>query len=174
MSLTTDLIGTLISSQIIPDVLPSSFSGSFTPTVLFTVVYPTGVQTDLGNTVLRSSVLDEPEIRITPLNAAHGFTSTIPEEIVRDREVEYTLVMVDPDAPSRAEPKYRQWRHWVVCAHNCHDDLDLNTTSDQRTPNSKHSITKFCTSRIHTQNKTGHSALLATWSCPWQRPAPIQ
>jgi len=166
MSLTTDLIDTLISSQIIPDILPSSISDSFTPTVFFTVVYPTGVQTDLGNTVLRSSVLDEPEIRITPSSAVHGPTNAVSEESVRDREVKYTLVMVDPDAPSRAEPKYRQWRHWVVCAQNCYDDLDLNTTSDHRTPNSKRSITKFCTSPIHTQNKTGHSTLLATWSCP--------
>ncbi|KAH3759685.1 protein D2 [Pelomyxa schiedti] len=26
----------------------------------------------------------------------------------------YTLVMTDPDAPSRASPKFREWRHWVV------------------------------------------------------------
>lgn len=26
----------------------------------------------------------------------------------------YTLVMTDPDAPSRADPKFREWRHWTV------------------------------------------------------------
>ncbi|CAN8016014.1 unnamed protein product, partial [Ixodes persulcatus] len=26
----------------------------------------------------------------------------------------YTLVMVDPDAPSRSKPIYRSWLHWVV------------------------------------------------------------
>ncbi|KAJ1379157.1 Phosphatidylethanolamine-binding, conserved site [Sesbania bispinosa] len=26
----------------------------------------------------------------------------------------YTLVMVDPDAPSPSEPTYREWLHWVV------------------------------------------------------------
>uniref|UniRef100_A0A2K5S527 Phosphatidylethanolamine binding protein 4 n=1 Tax=Cebus imitator TaxID=2715852 RepID=A0A2K5S527_CEBIM len=26
----------------------------------------------------------------------------------------YVLVMVDPDAPSRAEPRQRFWRHWLV------------------------------------------------------------
>ncbi|XP_065175487.1 protein D2-like [Sycon ciliatum] len=26
----------------------------------------------------------------------------------------YTVAMVDPDAPSRAEPTYREWRHWLV------------------------------------------------------------
>jgi len=26
----------------------------------------------------------------------------------------YTLIMTDPDAPSRAEPKIREFKHWVV------------------------------------------------------------
>ncbi|CAG2110105.1 unnamed protein product, partial [Medioppia subpectinata] len=26
----------------------------------------------------------------------------------------YTLALVDPDAPSRADPIYRNWRHWLV------------------------------------------------------------
>ncbi|WCJ26918.1 PEBP (phosphatidylethanolamine-binding protein) family protein [Euphorbia peplus] len=26
----------------------------------------------------------------------------------------YTLVMVDPDAPSPSEPKWREWLHWIV------------------------------------------------------------
>lgn len=26
----------------------------------------------------------------------------------------YTLVMTDPDAPSRADPKVREWHHWLV------------------------------------------------------------
>ncbi|KAF0991114.1 hypothetical protein HZS_4891 [Henneguya salminicola] len=26
----------------------------------------------------------------------------------------YTLIMTDPDAPSRNDPKYREWFHWVV------------------------------------------------------------
>lgn len=26
----------------------------------------------------------------------------------------YTLIMTDPDAPSRAEPTFREWHHWIV------------------------------------------------------------
>lgn len=26
----------------------------------------------------------------------------------------YTLMMVDPDAPSRHNPKNREWLHWLV------------------------------------------------------------
>ncbi|XP_075766954.1 phosphatidylethanolamine-binding protein 4 isoform X4 [Pelodiscus sinensis] len=31
-----------------------------------------------------------------------------------DKNKKYVLIMADPDAPSRANPKYRFWRHWVV------------------------------------------------------------
>lgn len=27
---------------------------------------------------------------------------------------QYLLVMVDPDAPSRSNPRMKYWRHWVV------------------------------------------------------------
>lgn len=26
----------------------------------------------------------------------------------------YTVVMTDPDAPSRSDPKFREWHHWIV------------------------------------------------------------
>lgn len=26
----------------------------------------------------------------------------------------YTLCMTDPDAPSRKDPKFREWHHWLV------------------------------------------------------------
>jgi len=32
-----------------------------------------------------------------------------------DNDKLYTVVMVDPDAPSRGNPKARNWLHWVVC-----------------------------------------------------------
>jgi hypothetical protein len=103
MSVTSDIINELTSNEIIPDILPPN---TFTPSVFFTIVYPnTNIQTNLGNEVQRLNVLDEPEITIAPLN--------IPEE--EGGEVRYTLVMTDPDAPKRFEPKFRQWRHWVVC-----------------------------------------------------------
>lgn len=31
-----------------------------------------------------------------------------------DKDTLYTLIMTDPDAPSRADPKYREVRHWLV------------------------------------------------------------
>ncbi|XP_037948323.1 protein D2-like [Teleopsis dalmanni] len=39
-----------------------------------------------------------------------------PPKVVWDAEADtfYTLIMTDPDAPSRAEPKFREWHHWLV------------------------------------------------------------
>ncbi|XP_048368885.1 phosphatidylethanolamine-binding protein 4 [Sphaerodactylus townsendi] len=31
-----------------------------------------------------------------------------------DKKKQYVLLMVDPDAPSRADPKFCYWRHWLV------------------------------------------------------------
>ncbi|KAH6903071.1 phosphatidylethanolamine-binding protein [Coprinopsis sp. MPI-PUGE-AT-0042] len=90
--------GPLKEEQIIPDVIPESF----TPSVLFTIIYR-GKEVLLGSQVPRDDTLDEPDVKITPLALpSEGMNAT------------YTLVMTDPDAPSRADPKFGQWRHWVV------------------------------------------------------------
>ncbi|XP_006028977.1 phosphatidylethanolamine-binding protein 4 isoform X1 [Alligator sinensis] len=31
-----------------------------------------------------------------------------------EKNKNYVLIMADPDAPSRSEPKFRFWRHWLV------------------------------------------------------------
>jgi hypothetical protein len=95
---------------IIPDVLPPTF----TPTLFFSIAYPTGCEVATGNTLTREDTLDEPDIVITPTNlpVANADSTGVGEDLAR--EVSYTLVMVDPDAPSRVDPKYRQFRYWVV------------------------------------------------------------
>ena len=50
---------------------------------------------------------DEPEIRLAALNG--------PWDDAPAAEVSYTLAMLDPDAPYRADAIYRSFRHWVVC-----------------------------------------------------------
>lgn len=35
-------------------------------------------------------------------------------------DVSYTLVMTDPDAPSRDDPKFGPFRHWVVSTQTSH------------------------------------------------------
>lgn len=99
-----EVTASLASVQLIPDVVPSS--ASFTPSVLFSVVWPNGKAALLGNELTRDETLDEPDIVFTPMWTPESGEGSI--------EPSYTLVMCDPDAPSRAEPKYKEFRHWVV------------------------------------------------------------
>ncbi|KII67427.1 Phosphatidylethanolamine-binding protein F40A3.3 [Thelohanellus kitauei] len=69
--------------------------------------------------------------RVVPLetvNVAYGttpmtFGSTLTPTDVKDKpklswtanyQKYYTLIMTDPDAPSREDPKFREWLHWLV------------------------------------------------------------
>ncbi|KAI0329364.1 PEBP-like protein [Cubamyces sp. BRFM 1775] len=101
----TDPLSSILSAlkreQIIPDVLPES---TFTPSVLFSVVFPNGAEVNLGNYMDVSETQDEPEIRFAALNGSWDDAG----------EASYTLAMLDPDAPSRADPIYRTFRHWVI------------------------------------------------------------
>jgi hypothetical protein len=42
----------------------------------------------------------------------------------------YTLIMTDPDAPSRKEPKFREWHHWMVTNIPGHDLKQGDTLSE--------------------------------------------
>ena len=104
------IVVALKRQEIIPDVIPSNF----TPTLLFSIVYPAGCEVTMGNTLLREDTLDEPDVVISPMNLPFANADSTGEGDDLAKEVSYTLVMTDPDAPSRADPKYRQSRHWLV------------------------------------------------------------
>ncbi|XP_028805332.1 protein MOTHER of FT and TFL1 homolog 2-like [Neltuma alba] len=53
-----------------------------------------------GREIKPSLAADKPHVRVlAPSNNAANL---------------YTLVMVDPDAPSPSEPTFREWLHWIV------------------------------------------------------------
>lgn len=54
-------------------------------------------EVNLGNQMTPSQVKNQPKIQWDSL------TNDL-----------FTLIMTDPDAPSRAEPKYREWHHFLV------------------------------------------------------------
>ncbi|XP_065089565.1 protein D3-like [Ochlerotatus camptorhynchus] len=79
-------------NEIVPDVVPVA------PPALVKVSYPSsGKQVSLGNELTPTQVKDQPTVS---WDAEPGAM--------------YTLIMTDPDAPSRANPKMREWKHWVV------------------------------------------------------------
>ncbi|XP_001850217.2 protein D1 [Culex quinquefasciatus] len=78
--------------EVVPDVVDAA------PTELAKVSYPSGVSANGGNELTPTQVKEQPQIEWT----------------VDDPSSYYTLFMVDPDAPNRAEPKFRSVCHWFV------------------------------------------------------------
>ncbi|BAT08934.1 Os09g0513500 [Oryza sativa Japonica Group] len=50
----------------------------------------------------------------TGVRSSAVFTAPHVEIEGRDQTKLYTLVMVDPDAPSPSKPEYREYLHWLV------------------------------------------------------------
>ncbi|KAF4386926.1 hypothetical protein F8388_006881 [Cannabis sativa] len=83
----------LVVGKVIGDVVDM-----FNPTTEFTIHYGSK-QISNGYEIKPSAAVDKPKAQILgPRNQANL----------------YTLVMVDPDAPSPSEPALREWLHWIV------------------------------------------------------------
>ncbi|GLT45948.1 hypothetical protein SLA2020_197420 [Shorea laevis] len=83
----------LVVGQVIGDVLDM-----FTPATEFTVRCGAKQVTN-GCNVKPSAAAEKPHVQVLGSRASSNL---------------YTLVMVDPDAPSPSEPKLREWLHWIV------------------------------------------------------------
>ncbi|XP_054918993.1 protein D2-like [Dermacentor andersoni] len=78
-------------SGIVTDVIPK------VPKNLVVVTYPAGAHVQLGNTLTPEQTADVPDVRVPG-----------------DPDRWYTVILLDPDAPSRKDPKMRHWLHWLV------------------------------------------------------------
>lgn len=76
---------------VVPDVIDSA------PAYIMEVKYA-DCTVNLGNELTPTQVKDPPTFLSYPA----------------EDDVLYTLCMTDPDAPSRQNPKYREWHHWLV------------------------------------------------------------
>ncbi|CAD6999751.1 protein D3 [Ceratitis capitata] len=76
---------------VVPDVI------SCVPQEIVTVCYPSGAAVEQGNVLTPTLVKDQPTVTWKA-----------------DPNAFYTLCMTDPDAPSRKEPTFREWHHWLV------------------------------------------------------------
>lgn len=77
---------------IVPDVIPAAAKQ------VLGVTFKKGVEVRMGNTLTCDQTSAAPE-SISFQGPASAF---------------YTVLMVDPDAPSRSAPRLRHWRHWLV------------------------------------------------------------
>ncbi|KAG6460709.1 hypothetical protein O3G_MSEX012174 [Manduca sexta] len=87
----TDIQGLFKQHCIVPDVINTA------PSELLNVQYSSGVNVELGKELTPTQVKDKPIVKWA----------------AKENEY-YTLAMVDPDAPSRENPKFREWHHWLV------------------------------------------------------------
>ncbi|XP_037814421.1 protein D3-like isoform X2 [Lucilia sericata] len=78
-------------NEIIPDVLQEA------PKEFLKVSYDGGLEVNKGNELTPTQVKQQPKVEWEAKCADY-----------------YTLIMTDPDAPSRANPKVREFRHWLV------------------------------------------------------------
>lgn len=86
-----DIKAKLEELEVIPDVISTA------PTELLKVEYPGGVSVNLGNELTPTQVKEQPKVTWNAEPSAN-----------------YVLCMTDPDAPSRQEPKFREWHHWLM------------------------------------------------------------
>ncbi|KAL6423217.1 hypothetical protein ACFW04_010111 [Cataglyphis niger] len=76
---------------VIPDVVDT------VPADVLNVTYPNNITVEIGKVLTPTQVKDQPTV-----------------EWKGDANLFYTLCMTDPDAPSRQNPKFREWHHWLV------------------------------------------------------------
>nr|UUW44839.1 flowering locus T/terminal flower 1_2 [Equisetum bogotense] len=84
----------LIVGRVIGDVVDM-----FQPSIDFKVEYPVR-QVNNGCEIKPPALLERPRVQV-------GGTTSSPYNL-------YTMVMIDPDAPSPSEPSMREWIHWIV------------------------------------------------------------
>ncbi|CAN8016015.1 unnamed protein product, partial [Ixodes persulcatus] len=82
----------LVKFKVVPDVI------SEVPQGMVNVNYGNGSAVCMGNTISPQIASNKPTVSFE----------------AQDASPPYTLVMVDPDAPSASEPIYRSVLHWVV------------------------------------------------------------
>lgn len=61
------------------------------------IAYPSGAAVGLGNILTPTQAKNKPQV-VWPA----------------EKDAYYTLVKTDPDAPSRENPSYREFCHWIV------------------------------------------------------------
>ncbi|KDQ16748.1 hypothetical protein BOTBODRAFT_64680 [Botryobasidium botryosum FD-172 SS1] len=107
------LVFGLKNNNLIPDILPESWQ----PTVNLVVSFGAKILRD-GDILAPDVVKPEPTVRVE-----HA-----------DTNATYTLILTDPDAPSRTDPKFGDWRHWVQPGVRVQEDTSTVITEDPHTP----------------------------------------
>ncbi|KAL8683020.1 MAG: hypothetical protein Q9186_001015 [Xanthomendoza sp. 1 TL-2023] len=96
----------LQKAEVIPDVLDD-----FTPLFSLNLSFPKShASVHLGNKIKPSDVSSSPDVYVHAVGAKDD---SYPTPTIRNNTT-YTLVLTDPDATSRSDPKMAEMCHWIV------------------------------------------------------------
>ncbi|KAL2683383.1 hypothetical protein Neosp_007853 [[Neocosmospora] mangrovei] len=101
----------LVRAKIIPTVIDD-----FTP-ILELIVSWKHVRGNLGNTVHPPYLQNEPSVYLDHAGAK------VASDIMTDSSMTYVIVMTDPDAPSRQNPKWSEFCHWIRASYPALDSV---------------------------------------------------
>jgi len=129
----------LLSSLSTANLLPSPLiPETFTPSVRLTVSF-NDKAVAAGNLFRSSDCKIAPTISFTPevrwfAASSHPIDSTnaMPQANT-SKDITYTVLLVDPDAPTPEDPKFAYWRHWVVSLVSQSDDASKDATKSGKT-----------------------------------------
>ncbi|KAI0841058.1 PEBP-like protein [Hypoxylon sp. FL0890] len=103
------------------DIFPTVID-KFLPSLLLDAEWPSGEHAKLGNIVLVEKVQDEPDIIV---HRSQGRSDSSVTE--GNSNVTYTITITDPDAPSRDNPKWSEFCHFIATG------IKLSSTSGSST-----------------------------------------
>lgn len=96
----------------------TSVLDDFHPSLALSITYPRTHQlVDLGNTLPVDDVQSSPDLRVHPTSDSAAFPSS--------QNMTYALILTDPDATSRSDPKSSEYLHWIATM-----VTDLSSLSD--------------------------------------------
>ncbi|KAL3234270.1 Carboxypeptidase Y inhibitor [Nakaseomyces bracarensis] len=108
------IVDPLHKDEIIPDVIPD-----FTPAGIITAIYPGERAVTLGNELTPEQTSQRPDVHFTP-NDPYKY----------EADDLFTLVLTDPDAPSRTDKKWSEFCHWVKTDIKLVPSPNVATTAD--------------------------------------------
>lgn len=111
------LAASLSQAGLVPGLAPL-IPDNFVPSIELGVTYG-NKSVELGNLFRVSEVKSAPTISFAKEVSRHRpylrcFLDSLNDQADAPESQLYTLLLVDPDAPTPDDPKYAYWRHWVV------------------------------------------------------------
>ncbi|EAQ86270.1 hypothetical protein CHGG_07523 [Chaetomium globosum CBS 148.51] len=100
----------LKAAEIIPTVIDD-----FLPSLGLHATWPSGSRAQLGNTLAPANLDSEPSIALHDMRAATGPSPPNKNKNKNKKKtITYAITLTDPDAPTREDPSWSEFCHWIA------------------------------------------------------------